>query len=147
MQMKKIILLIFGMLVMAACGSKTAENKGSATDGESDKTYVEILYFHGDMRCRNCVAMEKGVSELLEDQFKEEMKECKIVFKTIDITTPEGEQIADNYGVTWSSLFLNHWKDGKEERNDLTRMGMQTAAKDPAAFKEEIKSRIDNYLN
>lgn len=145
--MKKIILLILGVLMMAACGSKTAENKGAATDDESDKTCVEILYFHGDMRCRNCVAMGKGVSELLEDQFKEKVKEGKIVFKTIDITTPEGEKIADNYNVSWSSLYLNNWKDGKEERNDLTRMGMQTAAKDPAAFKEEIKSRIDNYLN
>lgn len=145
--MKKIILLILGGLMMVACGSKTAENKEVATDEESDKTCVEILYFHGDMRCRNCVAMEKGVTELLEDQFKEEVNEGKIVFKTIDITTPEGEKIADNYNVSWSSLYLNNWKDGKEERNDLTRMGMQTAAKDPAAFKEEIKSRIDNYLN
>ena len=145
--MKKITLLIFGVLMMAACGSKTTENKGAITDGEPDKTCVEILYFHGDMRCRNCVAMEKGVSELLDDQFKEEVKEGKIVFKTIDITTPEGEKIADNYNVSWSSLYLNNWKDGKEERNDLTRMGMQTAAKDPAAFREEIKSHIDNYLN
>ena len=144
--MKKIILWIFGLLVMAACGSKTAENKGASTEGESDKTCVEILYFHGDMRCRNCVAMEKGVSELLEDQIKEEVKEGKIVFKTIDITMPEGEKIADNYTVSWSSLYLNNWKGGKEERNDLTRMGMQTAAKDPAAFKEEVKKSITQYL-
>ena len=91
--------------------------------------------------------MEKGVSELLDDQFKDEVKEAKIVFKTIDITTPKGEQIADNYGVTWSSLYLNNWKDGKEERNDLTRLGMKTAAKDPAAFKEEVKNYIDQYLS
>ena len=90
--------------------------------------------------------MEKGVSELLDDQFKDEVKDGKIVFKTIDITTTEGEQIADNYGVTWSSLYLNNWKDGKEERNDLTRMGMKTAAKDPAAFKDIIANQINAYL-
>ena len=113
---------------------------------DSDKTCVEILYFHGDMRCRNCYAMQKGVSELLEEKYKDEVKDGKIIFKTIDITTAEGEQIADNYGVTWSSLFLNNWKDGKEERNDLTRMGMKTAAKDPAAFKDEVMKYVDDYL-
>ena len=135
------IITIFLFLVSCA-GSEKSE---IATD--PDKTCVEILYFHGDMRCRNCYAMEKGVAELLDDEFKQEVKDGKIVFNTIDITTKEGERVADNYGVTWSSLFLNNWKDGKEERNDLTRMGMSTAAKDPESFKAEVKKHITNYLN
>lgn len=135
------IITIFLFLVSCAGSEKTE----IAVD--PDKTCVEILYFHGDMRCRNCYAMEKGVAELLDDEFKQEVKDGKIVFKTIDITTEEGERVADNYGVTWSSLFLNNWKDGKEERNDLTRMGMSTAAKDPEAFKAEVKKHITNYLN
>ena len=141
--MKNPVLLIMTLfLFLASCG------KSDKTELANDeyKTCVEILYFHGDIRCKSCYAMEKGVSELLDAQFKDEVKDGKIVFKTIDITTPEGEQIADNYGVTWSSLYLNNWKDGKEERNDLTRMGMKTAAKDPAAFKEEIKTYINAYL-
>ena len=137
-----IILFMTLFLFLASCGKSEKANLVN----DENKTCVEILYFHGDMRCRNCYAMEKGVSELLDDQFKDEVKDGKIVFRTIDITTPEGEQIADNYGVTWSSLYLNNWKDGKEERNDLTRMGMKTAAKDPAAFKEEVKRYITNYL-
>ena len=134
---------MFLFLFFAACG-KSEKTELAADEA---KTCVEILYFHSNMRCRNCYAMEKGVSELLADQFKDEVKQGKIVFKTIDITTPEGEQIADNYGVTWSSLYLNNWKDGNEERNDLTQMGMKTAAKDPASFKNEIKKYIINYLS
>ena len=142
--MKNSIFLFMSLfLFLQSCG-KSEKNELA---NEPDKTCVEILYFHGDMRCKNCYAMEKGVSELLDDQFKDEVKDGKIIFKTIDITTPEGEQIADNYGVTWSSLYLNNWKNGKEERNDLTRMGMKTAAKDPAAFKEEVKKYITQYLS
>ena len=130
--MKNYISLFLSLcLLLVSCGK--SEKTEIATD--PDKTCVEILYFHGDMRCKNCYAMEKGVSELLDEQFKNEVNEGKIIFKTIDITTPEGEQIADNYGVTWSSLFLNNWKDGKEERNYLTRMGMKTAAKNTSEFK------------
>ena len=142
--MRNLIFLFLTLFLSLSSCSKTEKTDDVADDPH--KTCVEILYFHGDMRCRNCYAMEKGVSELLEDQFKDEVKDGKIVFKTIDITTPEGEQIADNYGVTWSSLYLNNWKEGKEERNDLTRMGMKTAAKDPATFKEEIKKHINSYL-
>lgn len=142
--MKRTFLLFITMfLFLASC----KESEKTEYTADVNKTCVEILYFHGDMRCKNCYAMEKGVSELLAEQFKDEVKDGKIVFKTIDITTPEGEQIADNYGVTWSSLFLNNWTDGKEERNDLTRMGMKTAAKDPVAFKEEVKQYILQYIS
>ena len=137
--------LIALFICISSC-AKEGKSEGKAEVSEPGKNCVEILYFHGDMRCKNCYAMEKGVSELLDAKFKDEVKEGKIVFKTIDITTPEGEQIADNYGVTWSSLYLNNWKDGKEERNDLTRMGMKTAAKNPNAFKEEVSKLIANYL-
>ena len=141
--MKNSILLFITLFVFLVSCGKTEK---SAVANDENKNCVEILYFHGDMRCKNCYAMEKGVSELLADQFEDKVNDGKIVFKTIDITTPEGEQIADNYGVTWSSLYLNNWKDGKEERNDLTQMGMKTAAKDPAAFKEEVKKYINDYL-
>ena len=139
---KSIYLFLTLFFFLASCG-KTDKTELTV---DPDKTCVEILYFHGDMRCRSFVAMEKGVSELLNDEFNKETKDGKIIFKTIDITTPEGEQIADHYGVTWSSLYLNNWKNGKEERNDLTRMGMKTAAKNPVAFKQEVKKYINKYL-
>ena len=147
--MKNSIFLLMSLfLFLVSCGNGNVESNKTESLKESDgKTCVEILYFHGDMRCRSCVAMEKGVSELLEEQFRDEVKDGKIIFKTIDITTPEGEQIADKYGVSWSSLFLNNWVNGEEERNDLTRFGMKTAAKDREAFKEYIKENIINYLS
>ena len=147
--MKNSIFLFMSLfLFFASCGKGNVESNKTESLTESDgKNCVEILYFHGDMRCKSCVAMEKGVAELLEEQFKDEVKDGKIIFNTIDITTPEGEKIADNYGVSWSSLYLNNWKDGKEERNDLTRMGMKTASQDPAAFKEEVKTYVNKYLS
>ena len=145
--MKTPTILLTFILMLASCSGGNTDGNDSTPSTESKVDRVEILYFHGDMRCKNCYAMEKGILELLNDQFKDEVKDGKIVFKTIDITTTEGEQIADNYGVTWSSLYLNNWKDGKEERNDLTRMGMQTAAKDPVTFKNKVAELINKYQN
>ena len=142
--MKRSALWIFTLIIfMVSCG----KSEKPVIQDDPNKTCVEILYFHGDMVCRNCVAMEKGISELLDNQYKEDVKAGRIIFKTVDITTPEGEEIADKYGVTWSSLFINNWKEGQEERNDLTRMGMRYAAKDPETFKKEIANYIQGYLN
>ena len=144
--MKKTIFLFFALIgLINSCG----KNQGETTIHE-DKAHadgVEILYFHGDMRCKNCVAMEKGITQLLENELSEQVKDGKVSFKIIDITTPEGEEIADNYGVTWSSLFVNNWIDGEEERKDMTRFGMQNAAKNPDEFKQEIKALIEEYLS
>ena len=146
--MKNLSLLFLSLTILfLSCGRSTPVSESEDASVSGDKTCVEILYFHGDMRCKNCYAMEKGVSELLTQEFFQEVKEGKIIFKTIDITTGEGERIADNYGVTWSSLFLNNWNNGNEERNDLTKIGMKNAAKNPKTFKAEVKGYILKYLN
>ena len=141
--MKNSLLLFISILLLfASCGKR----EKTELVNDENKTCVEILYFHGDMRCKSCIAMERGVAELLEEQFQDEVKDGKIVFKTIDITTSEGEQIADNYGVTWSSLYLNNWKNVKEERNDLTKDGFKYAVKDPDKLKGIIANKINGYL-
>ena len=144
--MKKLIyLILFAVITLSSC-RRSNEVKEGGEIADPSKTCVEILYFHGDMRCKNCYAMEKGVSELLDEKFKKEVEDGSVIFKKIDITSPDGEKIADNYGVTWSSLFLNDWKEGKESREDLTRFGMQNAAKHPDIFKNEIEQKIRKNL-
>ncbi len=79
-----------------------------------------MIYFHGKQRCLTCKAIEKIAKEVVNNQFANELENGTVVFNTVDISTPEGEQIADRYEVTWSSLFINNWKDGEETRNNMT---------------------------
>ena len=58
----------------------------------------------------------------------------------------ENEAIADKYEVTWSSLFVNGWKDGKENVNNMTEFSFSNAKNAPDKFKEGIKSKIDELL-
>ena len=84
-------------------------------------TYVEVLYFHGKQRCVTCKAIEKYTKEVVNADLAELVKNGKLRFKEVDISTPEGEKLAEKYRVSWSSLYVNKWKNGKEERNDMTR--------------------------
>ena len=93
------------------------------------KDHVEVMYFHGKQRCVTCMAIEKYAKEVVEKDFANEKKSGKVVFKIVDISTTEGAKIAKNYRVTWSSLYVNGWKNGQEQRNDMTQFAFKNARK------------------
>lgn len=110
------------------------------------EAYVEVLYFHGKQRCITCEAVEKYTKEVVYTDFAEAAKNGEVRFKEVDISTPEGEKLADRYRVTWSSLYVNSWKNGKEERHDLTRFGFQNARNKTGLFKQGLKTKISGLL-
>ncbi len=140
--MKK--LLVFFVLItgLMSCGS--GDNSANAKSPEKDR--VEVIYFHGKQRCATCMAIEKNAKEVVNTLFANELKNGIVVFKTVDISTPEGEKIADKYEVTWSSLFVNKWNDGKEIRNNLTEFGFGNARKNPNGFKKGLADKIRQSL-
>jgi hypothetical protein len=82
----------------------------------------------------------------LDSLYSNEIAAGKIVYKIIDISQKENEKVADKYEVTWSSLFVNRWKNGTEEVNNMTEFGFANAKSDPDSFKNGIKSKIDELL-
>ena len=110
------------------------------------KDHVEVMYFHGKQRCVTCKAIEKYAKEVVEKDFANEKKNGKVVFKVVDISTPEGAKIAKDYRVTWSSLFVNGWKKGKETRNDMTQFAFKNARKHTDDFKKGVSGKIKELL-
>lgn len=143
--MKRILLALMTVIALTSCGN--SQNTNAQDTAESNlKAYVEVLYFHGKQRCLTCNAIERLTKEVLNKDFARQLKEGKVVFKVIDISTKEGEKIADKYEVTWSSLFINKWKDGKETKNNMTEFGFSYAKSSPDVFKEGIKKKINELL-
>ncbi len=112
----------------------------------SEKTVVEVLYFHGKQRCPTCIAIGDNSLDVLNKEFTTQMKNKQVRFKEIDISTPEGEKIADKYHVTWSSLYVNQWKNGKEKRNDMTSFGFENARNNTKVFRAGLKNKIAQLL-
>lgn len=140
--MKK-LLLIFALitgLMSCAGGEKTAD----APTAETDR--VEVIYFHGKQRCATCKAIENRTKEVVNSMFANELQNGALVIRTIDISTPEGEQLADKYEVAWSSLFVNRWENGKETRNNMTEFGFGNARNNPEVFKTGLADKIRESL-
>ena len=110
------------------------------------RDHVEVMYFHGKQRCATCMAIEKYAREVVEKDFANEKKKGKVVFKIVDISTDEGEKMAKKYRVTWSSLFVNSWKGGKEKRNDMTQFAFKNARKNSDEFKRGVSGKIKELM-
>ena len=138
--------MVLGMALMIgliSCGhqaGKAEQAETAVTDG------VEVLYFHGKQRCATCIAIEQNARDAVEAVFADEVKRGRVVFKTVDISTPEGEALADRYEVTWSSLFVNVWRAGRETRHNLTDFAFGNARKNPDAFKAGLSDQIKDGL-
>lgn len=143
--MKNILFILLVILALSSCGNnQDARVKSIAKSAQKD--VIEILYFHGKQRCITCNAMEKLTKEVIEKDFAQQVKDGEIIFDIVDISTKEGEKIADKYEVTWSSLYINKWKDGHESKNNMTDFGFSYAKNSPDVFRSGIKKKIDELL-
>ena len=132
--MRKILFILLALIATAAMA------QGKVKD------HVEVVYFHGKQRCLTCMAIEKYAREVVDTDFAREKQSGKVLFRTVDITSPEGAKLAKKYRVSWSSLYINGWKGGKEKRNDLTAFAFNHARKHTAEFKKEVKKTIQKNL-
>ena len=141
---KNLCLALFGLIIMSSCGGKQTENTIAETGPDAD---IEVIYFYGKQRCSSCVAMEKYAKEAIDSMFSEKVKDGVIAFKTIDITTPEGEKVADLFEVTSSSLFIVDHTPDKTEKVNMTAFGFRNARNNRQAYKQGIIDQINKFLD
>lgn len=130
------------------CSESTTKSEdccGGCNSTASDNI-VEVLSFHGAQRCITCKAIETLTREVVEQDFAEQVKSGRLKLTVIDISTKDGEEIADKYEVASSSLYVNKWHDGKESRNNMTQLGFTKAKNFPEEFKAELKIKIADLL-
>ena len=78
--------------------------------------------------------------------YAEQLKTGEVVFRNIDISESENEEIANKYQVTWSSLYIVKHKDGKETTKNLTRFAFANARNAPDKFKSEVIKEVNKML-
>ncbi len=143
--MKKVLALLTLCLGLVACGNTGAKG-AQAAETENSKDHVEVLYFHGKQRCATCVAIEQNTQEVIAQQFADETRDGQLVFRIVDLSAPENEALADKYQVTWSSLIVSKWADGKETSENLTEYAFANARTAPETFRKGLADKIRTLL-
>ena len=135
-KMKHLLILLAVFIGLAAC---VGESTGVTTEAPSDG--VDVLYFHGRQRCLTCRAIEKEAKEVVDS-----LNNADVHFRVIDITAPENQALTDRYEITWSSLVLVRYDDGKETSENVTQFAFANARSNPAQFKKELAAKINQML-
>jgi len=90
----------------------------------SNSEKIEIFYFHSNQRCVACINLNQYTKEVVEKIFSQEVNSDKISFREINIDFPGNRQLARDYNVSGSSLYITVIKEGqryKEEDTDVWR--------------------------
>lgn len=129
------------LMVISSCVKTTSQK----TEKSSllPRMQIEVVYFHGKQRCPTCRAIELLAKETVDSCFA---GNDTVAFKTIDITTPEGEQIADVYEIAGSSLLIIKTEDGISSHEDLTAFAFKNARRNTSLFKRGIENKVREYL-
>lgn len=132
------------MAVVSSCTNTTTNTEGTQSETSSSAPQVEVVYFHGKQRCLTCRAIERFAKEAVDSCFAGNEA---VNFKVVDITTSDGEQIADAYEIAGSALLIIKEVDGKTSYEDMTAFAFQNARKNTSEFKHGIEKKVKNYLN
>lgn len=140
--MKKSIIILMAAILstatISACSGNTTAETSTETINTIDASHVEIIYFHGKQRCKTCVAIEQETKALVEGELAQQVKDGKVKFRIVDISTEEGKKLAAKYKVTFSSLFVVSSKGAE----DLTRFAFANARSNPKEFRKELKNKV-----
>lgn len=141
--MKKVVLILI-VLYFGLIASKGSNTNGSEMQPQKDK--VEVLYFHGKQRCATCMAIERETKAVINKQFANAIKNKKLKFHVIDISKAQNEAIAKKHEITWSSLVIVKYKNGKEQVENITRFAFANARNKPDIFRNELTQKLNELL-
>lgn len=113
--------------------------------GNHPVAYVEVLYFHGKVRCQTCNDIEASTSQVVKSLFAKELKNRQLVYRVVDISQQRNKSLARKYQVSWSSLILVRHHAGKEKTVNLTTYAFSHIS-NKQAFQKELESQIRTLL-
>lgn len=138
--MKRILIVAALCIGLAACGGIRSDVVPARENG------VEVLCFHGKQRCSTCEAIERETKAVIDAQFADAVTDGVLEMRIVDISRPENEALADKYEVSWTSLVVVKYTDGREQAENLTNFAFANARTNPEAFRAGLARKLQKML-
>lgn len=123
-----------------ACNPKQNVENEVSNEATADK--VEVYYFHYTRRCATCNAVESVTKETLNEYYSDEMKDGKIVFRSVNLDNDDSDAIAQTLKVSGQSLLFV----SGNKQVDLTNEGFMYAKDSADKLKTKVKETVDTLL-
>lgn len=139
MSMKQIFAILFLLCMTAPVWSQQ--------DADIKKnTKLLVYYFHITNRCQTCTKIEATTKKILEQDYKTQIENGTIIFKSFNVDLPENKDLVKKYQAYGATLAFNYVVSEKEAGiEDLTGMAF-SKINNEALFTKELKAKIDEAL-
>lgn len=104
-----------------------------------------VYYFHGDIRCPTCRAIESQTHEIVQNDFARQMEDDLIAWKVLNYDKPEGTDLAKQFDVHMANVVLVQMSGG-EIRNWRRLDQVWALVGDKPAFAEFVRTEISQTL-
>ncbi|MFH0939040.1 MAG: nitrophenyl compound nitroreductase subunit ArsF family protein [Planctomycetota bacterium] len=90
-------------------------NIPAPTSSENKAASVKIIvyYFHGNMRCATCRAIEAYANEAIRTGFADALKDGRLEWRVVNIEEPDNERFVEDFQLTTRSVVLERLVNGK----------------------------------
>jgi len=107
---------------------------------------LQLILFHNQKRCFQCLEMERQTKELVEEYFSKEVAKRELVLKSIAMDEPQFIGLAERYQLFAATLVLVDF-DGKSIIHEKALLQTGSFYRDEPAFKAQLKMDIEALLH
>lgn len=134
------------ILFSGAAGAQPVSGLAQGGDQQmAMPSQLVVYYFHGNARCPSCYKLEQYAKESVEQNFAEEIKAGKIVFKKINIDQPQNKHFVHAYQLYTKSVVIALVKEGKQVRyKNLEKVW--SLLKDANQYHNYVRDEIRPFL-
>ena len=112
---------------------------------EKGKSYVKVIYFHGEQRCQTCLTIEELTKQAVEGNFSNELKTGKIVLNIVNYDEEKNKHYMDDYKLYNQALIITKVVDGKQKKwKDLPKIWEYSG--DNNKFFSYVKNEVKKYI-
>lgn len=104
-----------------------------------------VYYFHGDIRCPTCRAIESQTHETVQNVFADQLASGRVAWKIVNYDKPEGTDLAKQFDVHMANVVLAQM-DGGEIENWKRLDRVWALVGDKPAFIEFVRTEIGQML-
>lgn len=129
-------------VVIRETGMRIAVSAASPAHGDSvvRTDALAVYYFHGTRRCQTCNKIEALTRSAVETRYQQELKDGKIVFRSINMEETGNERFVAAFELTSNAVVMQ--KEGRFEKFDA----IWDLVGDSAAFTSYIQDGVAKLL-
>ena len=105
---------------------------------------IELFLFYATQRCPTCIRIGQLSKATVEERFPEQLKSGKIDFREINIDLPENKNLAEEFQVAGSALYINAIENGID--NIEQDIKVWSLVGNTMEFKNYLENKLNNIL-